>query len=51
MNLKDRIININPDKINLYSEPPNWWWFNPINKKIMYLQFLVRVHKFFDYFI
>jgi len=34
MNLKDRIININPDKINLYSEPPNWWWFNPINKKI-----------------
>ena len=27
-------INIDPDKINYFSSPPNWWWFSRINNRV-----------------
>lgn len=32
--LKKKVIEVNPDTINFYSEPPNWWWYRKLEKRI-----------------
>ena len=32
--LSSKILNVNPHAIIHYSEPPNWWWYNHLDKRI-----------------
>tara|TARA_Y100000992_G_C21246949_1_gene483811 strand:+ start:109 stop:750 length:642 start_codon:yes stop_codon:yes gene_type:complete len=32
--LSSKILNVNPHAIIYYSEPPNWWWYNLLDKRI-----------------
>jgi len=32
--LSNKILKVDPHAIFYYSEPPNWWWFNPLDRRI-----------------
>jgi hypothetical protein len=33
-NLKKKIFWVNPHKLNMFSAPPNWWWYSRLDKHL-----------------
>lgn len=42
----NKILKVKPDFLNYFSEPPNWWWFNQIDKRIKFFFFKNLLRKF-----
>ena len=45
-NFKKKIFWINPHKINLFSAPPNWWWYARIDKRLKNARLKKIIKKF-----